>query len=343
MQIENMPYRQALKLRYDHHCNDAKSLAECIVLTKALQVIDIKDIRPTWLNRDILDTLNRHFINKGEPGEKSYMYALQTEPKLLMREKGFYPHQPYNIAFWCKDTKTPSKDNAIRITEKLNRNFPYVSALCDEYGRVLLSVNTRIPQQQAKVERFITEEESLATTMQIEPFADLRDVNRLIYMMSNGQTVDAYWKRPGSGKQNHYIMDKKDGILYMRKMKEGESMSSPAVIATDDKLAHNRVQVHDSYKMDNDYLRVTDASLYRRQRADGLAPEWMVRCKVDGIQELGRPVSMALNHIVNCATSNGKTVPDNRTWDLLKHYAAFTQYQDLLQSNELQQSKGIHR
>lgn len=342
MQIENMPYRQALKLRYEHQCNDAKSLAECIALTKVLRGEDIKNIRPTWLNHDIIDTLNHNLIGKGEPGEKSYESALRTEAGLLMREKGLYPHQRYNIAFNCMDTKIPAEDNAVHIAEMLNRNFPKVSALC-EGNKVLVSINTLIPQHQASVERFIIGQESLASSLRIEPFDDLRDAKRLIYMMSNGQTIDAYWKRPGSGKQNHYMIDIENGYKVLRQVKEGESLSSPAVVATDDELSGKKVQVHDCYKMTGDYLRISDASLYRRQRAEGLAPEWMVRCKVDGIQELGRPVSMALNHIINCATENAKKVPDNRTWDLLKHYAAFSQYRDLLQSNGQQQSQGMKR
>jgi len=342
MQIENTPYRQALKLRYDHRLDDIKSLAECIVLTKIINGTDMQDIRPTWLNQGILDTLNHHMVGKGEPGETSYGKALRTEAYLQMRGRGYCPSGQYNLSFRCSDTKIPAKDNAVRMTDVLNRNFPFVSAMC-EGNKVSVSVNTLMPQQQAAVERFIISDETMSSTIRVEPFVDLRDTNRLMYMMSNGQSVDAYVKRPGSGKQNHYVMDNQDGILYMRKMKEGESLSSPAVIATDDKLTADKVQVHDCYKMDENYLRVRDSSLYRKQRAEGLAPEWMVRCKVDGIQELGRPVSMALNHIINCATASGTKAPDSRTWDLLKHYAAFTSYNDLLQAESRIQSRGLGR
>lgn len=340
MQIENMPYRKAVELRFNHHCDDDKSLAECIALTKMIKDTNMNLVRPTWLNQDIIDTLNRHLVGKGEPGEREYENALRLEAHMQMREKGFYSNQKYNLMFKCKDTEVSAADNAIRVTGELNRKFPFVSALC-EGNKVLVSLNTTSPKNHATVERFIMAEPSSSSTMLIKPFTDLRDTKRLQYMMCNGQTIDAYTCRYGSGKQYNYIVEGTKGNVYMRELKEGENPLSANVISTDDKLANNRVQVFDCYRMGSDYLRITDSSLYRKQRPAGLAPEWMVRCKVDGIQEMGRPVSMNMNHIINCATENGTKAPDNRNWDMLKHYAAMLQFRDILQSNEQRQRHGL--
>ena len=96
------------------------------------------------------------------------------------------------------------------------------------------------------------------------------------------------------------------------------------------------------FKKGTDFIRVSQPSLYQKNSNDNI-PQWMVRAKIDGTQELGREVEPQLNKLINAMTKNGETRPDTLVWDELKHFVAYSQYQDLLQSMGQEQNHGIKR
>lgn len=339
LSVEGVPYRQALQIFTENKFSRTEQFAEFVALNAYLKNGAKADVRMTPANQKVLDLLHGNVTYKGND-TAALDAAVRREAAILLRERGYLPKTEYNLTFDCADTKRAADLSAFCLTEDLNRNFPFVSAMCEGY-KVQVSVNSRDPRQQAGVERFIAASGCVPSVPVVSPFQDLRGVNRICYLLDNGQTVDGYHQRPATGLSNQYMLDKRDGRLFIRPYHSDLDRSGP-FFASADKVDGPLVRVHAGYQVNADYNRVSGTSIYRKQNTYG-HPEWMVRCKVDGIQELGRNLPPGLNRIVNNLTDGGQKKPDNRTWHLLKQYAAVTAFADLLQGAHLQQTAGHKR
>jgi len=339
LSVEGVPYRQALQIFTENKFSSVQQFAEFVALGAYLKDGTKADVRMTPANQKVLDLLRDNLTYKGNDAA-ALDSAIRREAAILLRERGYLPKKEYNLTFDCVDTRRAADLGAFCLTEDLNRNFPFVSAMCDGY-KVQVSVNSRDPQKQAEVERFIAASGCVPLMPVVSEFQDLRAVNRICYLLDNGQTIDGYHHRPATGLPNQYMLDKRDGQIFIRPYHPDLDRSGP-FFASADKVDDTAVRVHAGYQVNADYYRVTDTSIYRKQKTYG-HPEWMVRCKVDGIQELGRKLPPELNSIVNNLTDGGQKKPDNRTWHLLKQYAAVTVFSDLLQSAHCQQTAGHKR
>ena len=343
MKVENVPFREAFRTYNDcdkHNILWTDQLAQYLALDEFRQKGSKASVQTTPLNREILERLHEKFPD-GKLQDERMDKDIRKEAGFLMREKGLLNPEEYNLAFSCLMTNRTAEDNAFRLTEALNKVFPYVSAYCSG-NAVIVSVNTRSPKNQVTVERFIDNCKVVKNQPLVKKFQDMQDEKRAMYILENGQILNAYVNRLGTGKKNNYVIDREDNKMFLRKAMDGEMPKQSPLIASDDEIGLDKVQIHDTYRLDSDFLKVTDASLY--QKRNGYGPvQWMVRCKIDGMQELGRPLSPALNKIVNNMTDGGKKAPENTQWSLMKHYAAYATYKDIVYNQNQSVNNGLKR
>ena len=343
MKVENVPFREAFRVYNDcgkHKVLWTDQLAQYLALDEFRQKGSKAIVQQTPLNRDVLGRLQEKFPD-GKLQDERMDKDIRKEAGFIMREKGLLNPQEYNLVFSCLMTNRTAEDNAFRLTESLNKAFPYVSAYCSG-NAVIVSVNTRIPKNQVTVERFIDNCKVVKDQPLVQKFQDMQDENRAMYVLGNGQILNAYVNRLATGKKNNYVIDREDKKMFLRKAMDGEIPKQSPLIASDDEIGLDKVQIHDTFRFDSDYLKVTDASLY--QKRNGYGPvQWMVRCKIDGMQELGRPLSPALNKIVNNMTDGGKKAPENTQWSLMKYYAAYATYKDIVYNQNQSVNNGLKR
>jgi len=341
MLVENVPFREVFRIYND--CNDHKilyidELAEYLVLDKYQRLGSGAAVKPTPLNSGVLQHMQAKFPDGGLH-DALREHDISKEAHFLMREKGLLPVNEFNLDFVC--TGHDASDNAMRVTEGLNLSFPFVSAFC--YGaQVSVSLGTRNPRKQAAVERYIDSCKVTNRLPLVKPFNDLSDKNRVFYLLASGQIVDAYVKRPGTGLKNRYRIDKDGDRFFLQKQDDTGVSAQTQGIATRDCIHGGRQQVYDFFRMGGDYKRVTEASVYQL-RGGGSPLQWLVRCRIDGMQEMGRPLSPSLNSIVNRMTDNGRKSPDAGQWNLLRHYAAVRTFRDILMTDDRTVSGGLRR
>lgn len=89
--------------------------------------------------------------------------------------------------------------------------------------------------------------------------------------------------------------------------------------------------------------RVNDVSLYRKANGLDGKPQWMIRCKVDGEQQMGKELPGKLNDTLNKLTKDGTRQANKEVWNDLSRTLAFAQYHDVMNNVQQDLDKGMKR